>query len=205
MHRAWIGVSSGVWTTGSSLLQRAAISSALPRPALAQRARSVSPAPVPLPAIVIPPKEHKPAPKSRSKSPKSKRTMPPPPPSSTPAARPLQQTTTPATGNQPRSRFPLPSNRRGQGKSANRRGGQPTQAALPEQLEGGLHDLNYVRSTYGKDGSVVLKQKYLDTPKAHVQDYMKWVYAKPLEASYHDGYIGRTKMFRQANHFVVYT
>jgi hypothetical protein len=133
--------------------------------------------------------------------------MPQPPQSSTPApgARPLQQTTTQAnTGNQPRSRFPQPSNRRGQGKSANRRGGHPNQASLPEQLEGGLHDLNYVKSTYGKDDSVVLKQEYLDTPKAHVQDYMKLVYAKPLEASYQEGFIGRTKLFRQANYLIAY-
>lgn len=205
MHRAWVGVSSGIWTSGSSLLQRAAISSALPRPspALAQRLKPVSSAPGPLPDIVLPPKKAKSGNNTRSKSPKSKRTMPPQPSSSTPAVRPLQQNTNQPTGNQPRSRFPQPSNRRGQGKFTNRRGGPPTQAPLPEQLEGGLHDLNHIKATLGKDGAVVLKQKYLDTPKAHLQDYMKMVYAKPLDASYHEGFIGRTKMFRCAGYFSI--
>lgn len=198
MRRALIGVPSGLWTSRSSFLQRAALSSALPRPApapaLAKVQRGRSPSPIP---VLSSPKSNKPRAKARSNSPPAKRRpdMSRPPQSSTPTGRPFQQNASQGGPNQSRARFPQPSNRRGRGFT-NKRGGPPAPSPLPEQLEGGLHDINYVNTAFSKDGTVVLKQKYLDTPKAHVQDYMKLVYGKPLEASYHEGHIGRTKMFR---------
>ncbi|KAG8840535.1 hypothetical protein FRC20_005562, partial [Serendipita sp. 405] len=63
-------------------------------------------------------------------------------------------------------------------------------------LEGGLHDLNFVKSKYSQENVIVLKQKHLDVPKSIIQDWMRVVYSRPMEASYHQGHIGRAKYYR---------
>jgi len=59
-----------------------------------------------------------------------------------------------------------------------------------------MHDMAFVEATHGKNGALQLQKKYLETPKDQMQHYMKIVYAKSLDASYHEGHIGRARVFR---------
>jgi hypothetical protein len=170
------------WKPSATLAaSRASFTSAPSTLALARPLFATPQAEDDLPSTSTSPKKDRPRSKVRPKPTKAKSLMPPPPPSSS------------RDGHRPR--FPPPSsssNKRGGYKNAPRRGPPP----LPDQLEGGLHDMAFVKTTHGKDGEVELKQKYLDAPKSNVQDYMKWVYGKALEAAYREGHIGRTKLFR---------
>ncbi len=76
---------------------------------------------------------------------------------------------------------------------------------MPEQLEGGMRDMAFVEATYSKGGTVQLQKKYLDTSKDQLQNYMKLVYAKSLDASYQEGHIGRAKMFRSVYNQTLYS
>lgn len=178
MRRALSVTRSGLWQSSSTLtVQRAAFCSALPRLALAQQALRTETSNNDLnqPSFLRPLKKRQL--KAKAKPSKTSSLMP--------------QPQTPFRDGA-RSRGTNSSNRRGNSKPANRKPVAP----LPEQLEGGMHDMNFVQTTYSKDGTLQLQKKYLDTPKDQLQNYMKIVYAKSLDAAYQEGHIGRAKIFR---------
>jgi hypothetical protein len=168
--------------------QRAGFSSGLPRLALAQQA-IVTEAPNNDPKqpsfLKLRPKPH---PKPKSKPQKSS---------------PLMPTFQSSSRDGTRTRSASSSNKRGASRGGTKKNASSFQP-LPEQLEGGLHDMAFVQATYSKDGSLKLQKKYLDTPKDQLQTYMKVVYAKSLDASYREGHIGRAKLFRFVHNRVSY-
>jgi hypothetical protein len=189
MRGAFSAVKLGSWHCGSTLAaQRAGFSSGLPRLALAQQA-IVTEAPnndLKQSSFL------KSQPKLRSK-PKSK------PQKSSPLMPTFQSSSRDGT----RTRSASSSNRRGAPRGGTKKNANSSQPLL-EQLEGGLHDMAFVQATYSKDGSLKLQKKYLDTPKDQLQNYMKVVYAKSLDASYREGHIGRAKLFRFVHSWVSY-
>lgn len=182
MRAAFCAVKLGSLHSSSTLAaQRASFSSGLPRLALAQQVlvAEASSNDLSKPSFVKPLSTR--PPKSKAKPSKPSSLMPPPPQSS--------------SRDGARARSGSYSNRRGGVRPPNKKNAAP----LPEQLEGGMHDLAFVESAYSKDGTLKLQKKYMDTPKDQLQNYMRVVYAKTLDASYLEGHIGRTKMFRSAH------
>ena len=181
MRGAFSAVKLGSWHCTSTLAaQRAGFSTGLPRLALAQQAR-VAEGPnndVKEPLFLQPLRKLRSKPKSKAR--KIYPLMPVPQTSSRDGAR---------------TRSANSSNRRGAQRGGNKRTAVSSQP-LPEQLEGGMHDMAFVEATHGKNGALQLQKKYLETPKDQMQHYMKIVYAKSLDASYHEGHIGRARVFR---------
>jgi hypothetical protein len=188
MRRAFSAVKLGSWHCSSTLAaQRAGFSSGLPRLALAQQALVTEDPNNDLKQRSFVKSQPKLRLKPKSKPPKSSPLMPTPQSSSRDGAR---------------TRSASSSNKRGAPRGGSKKIVASSQP-LPEQMEGGLHDMAFVQATYSKDGSLKLQKKYLDTPKDQLQNYVKVVYAKSLDASYREGHIGRAKMFRLVHNQVL--
>lgn len=191
MQRAFTILDRRAWQLQPILapLNSAAFSSSLPRPAPSQataRALVRNSAPT-VQSISTKPKQRS--------SPKRLKPIKPSKPLMPTQANPSSNSN--PTPNAFRGRFPHPQSRRGGGG-----GGRgmprkpPTQARLPDQLEGGLHDLVFINQKYNPNGTLQLKKQYLEGGKGPMQDYMKSAYGTILEPSYIEGHIGRTKLFR---------
>ncbi|KAG8789761.1 hypothetical protein FRC16_001179, partial [Serendipita sp. 398] len=182
MRGAFSVVKRNSWHSSSPLAVRfAGFSSARPSLALSQQLAVPGGSTEDIGITILKDKKTK----SSSKAKPTKKSQPVP----NPTMRPAQQQ------NANRSRPPFQNSKRG-GTKAGSRKPPPVQAPLPEQLEGGLHDLNFVKSKYSQENVIVLKQKHLDVPKSIIQDWMRVVYSRPMEASYHQGHIGRAKYYR---------
>ncbi|KAG8815464.1 hypothetical protein FRC19_001015, partial [Serendipita sp. 401] len=158
MRGAFSVVKRNSWHSSSPLAVRfAGFSSARPSLALSQQLAVPGGSTEDIGITILKDKKTK----SSSKAKPTKKSQPVP----NPTMRPAQQQ------NANRSRPPFQNSKRG-GTKAGSRKPPPVQAPLPEQLEGGLHDLNFVKSKYSQENVIVLKQKHLDVPK-NVAQYLE--------------------------------